>query len=88
MNSTKSLPIIQGELFDSDKKDDIQALVNSLSGIECDCGILMLSSGFPSFTQTHFPSTVSFKQNVGTTKKSIVRHVNELNIHGRCRTAQ
>ena len=28
MNSTKSLPIIQEELFSSNKKDDIQALVD------------------------------------------------------------
>ena len=86
MNSTKSLPIIQEELFSYDKKDDIQALVDDLSGSACECGILMLSSGFPSFTQTHFPSTVSFEQNVGTTKKSIVRHVNELHIQGRINT--
>lgn len=82
MNFTKTLPMIQEELFKHDCKEDIVALVNTLSGEECENGIIMLGSGIPSFMQTHYPKTYSIEQQVGTKNKPIVRKVNEICIQG------
>lgn len=91
MNSTNTQPKIQEPFLEDDLKadmlkDDINSLVNSLSGVECNSGILLLSSGYSSFTQTHFPKSNQKEQKVGTVKKPIVRGITELEIRGRMNT--
>lgn len=83
MNSTKKQPIRQESFLDFDVKDDIQALVNNMSHAECNRGVLMFSSGIPSFTQTHFVQSKTIIQEVGTRKKSIKRSRIEYIIKGR-----
>ena len=91
MNSTNTQPKIQEPFLEDDLKadmlkDDINSLVNSLSGVECNSGILLLSSGYSSFTQTHFPKSNQKEQKAGTVKKPIVRGITELEIRGRMNT--
>lgn len=83
MNSTKKQPIRQEGFLDFDTKDGIQALVNSMSDVECNRGVLLFSSGIPSFTQTHFVQSKTIIQQVGTHKKSIKRIRIEYIIKGR-----
>ena len=91
MNSTNLQPKIQESFLEEDfitdmLKDDIHSLVNNLSGSECKSGILLLSSGYSSFTQTHFPISNQKEQKAGTAKKPIERHITELEIRGRLNT--
>ena len=73
-------PLIQGELIDTrsdDLRSDAHDLIDSISDVQLQSGILTFSSGLPSFTQVGMPETAVKEISVGTSSRPARRSVTE-----------
>ena len=79
-------PLIQEELPDTKSEDfraDAHNLIDSISDIQLQRGILTFSSGLPSFTQVGMPETVVKEISVGTSSRPAKRSVTEYFFKGK-----
>ena len=79
-------PLIQEELLDTrsdDLRSDAHDLIDSISDVQLQSGILTFSSGLPSFTQVGMPETAVKEISVGTSSRPARRSVTEYFFKGK-----